>query len=69
MTKTAHCNLESLERIKVLSEQISAKEAKESEIRKEVIDNLEKVCGMLENVKMTKKRVLEEIKLIINKFS
>lgn len=69
MAKTVNCNLGSLERLKVLSEEISVKEAKEAEIKKELVDNLEKVCGMLENVKMTKKRVLEEIKLIINKFS
>jgi hypothetical protein len=69
MDKTANCNLKGLERLKVLSEEISAKEAKESEVKKEIVDNLEKVCGMLENAKMTKKRVLEEIKLIINKFS
>lgn len=69
MDKTASCNLKGLERLKVLSEEISAKEAKESEVKKEIVDNLEKICGMLENVKMTKKRVLEEIKLIINKFS
>jgi hypothetical protein len=69
MTKTAHCNLESLERLKILSDEISAKEAKEAEDRKELVGRLEKVCGMLENVKMTKKRVLEEIKLIINNYS
>ena len=50
-------------------EEISAREAKEVEEKKDLVCKLEKVCGMLENVKVTKKRVLEEIKLIINKFS
>jgi hypothetical protein len=69
MTKAAHCNLESLERLKILSDEISAKEAKEAEDKKDLVNRLERVCGMLENVKMTKKRVLEEIKLIINNYS
>jgi hypothetical protein len=66
MAKTAQCNLEKL---KLLSEEISAKEAKEASDKKELVIRLEQVCSMLENVKTTKKHVLEEIKLIINKFS
>jgi hypothetical protein len=69
MAKTLQCNLESLERLKILSDEISAREAKEAEDKKDLVVRLEKVCGMLENVKMTKKRVLEEIKLIINNYS
>ena len=66
MAKAAQCNLE---RLKLLSDEISAKEAREASEKRELVDRLEQVCDMLENVKTTKKRVLEEIKLIINKFS
>jgi hypothetical protein len=69
MAKTTQSNLETLERLKILSDEISAREAKEVSDKKDLVDSLEKVCGMLENVKMTKKRVLEELKLIINNFS
>ena len=69
MAKTTQSNSAGLERLKILSEEISAREAKEVEEKKDLVCKLEKVCGMLENVKVTKKRVLEEIKLIINNFS